>query len=354
MASVLVPLAQGCEELEATTIVDLLRRAEVGVDLDLARHDAGDDVGVTELLGREVAGLLYDSLEKILAVGDQAVLFPAHGAGSVCGSGMANRELSTIGHERRNNPRLQIRDREAFIDAKLAEKHDLPPYFRRVESLNLTGAPAMREAMTPPPLGADAVAARMQDCVLVDVRSAYDYLGAHLPGSLAQPVDMLSSFAGWLLDVDDELLLVADDAAQAREAAVHLARIGYDKVGGYLAPSLTAWAAGGGEFNSLAVVSHAEVRQRVDADADDWVLLDVRGEEEVERARIPGSKHAYVGEMRGVVDELDPQRHYTVMCGSGARATVAASVMLRRGFERVDLFLGSLGAWKSHGHDISK
>src|SRR3546814_6284850 len=95
------------------------------------------DVGRTDFYPdrkREVAGLLFDSLQKILALGDQVILYPAHGAGSVCGSGMAEREFSTLGHERMNNPRLQFSSREAFIDFKVAENHYQPPYFRLMRS----------------------------------------------------------------------------------------------------------------------------------------------------------------------------------------------------------------------------
>ncbi|MGK7297364.1 MAG: MBL fold metallo-hydrolase, partial [Candidatus Wenzhouxiangella sp. M2_3B_020] len=133
------------------------------------------DVGRTDFYpdrAREVAGLLYDSLQKLIDLGDQAVILPAHGAGSVCGSGMADRELSTIGYERRTNPRLQFDDRESFIDFKVAEHHEQPPYFRTMEKLNLEGGSAMPEPLTPAPLDADRFADLADDAVLVDVRSA--------------------------------------------------------------------------------------------------------------------------------------------------------------------------------------
>ena len=313
------------------------------------------DVGRTDFYpdrAREVAGRLYDSLHKLLAVGDQAVVCPAHGAGSVCGSGMADRELSTIGFERRNNPRLQMADRDAFIDAKVAEQHDYPPYFQRMEHLNLVGGTAMASPPVPRPLTAAAAEGALAGGLAVDVRPASAYLGAHLPGSLSLPVDMIAAFAGWLLDADDELVLVADDADQAAEAARHLGRIGFDRLAGYLAPSLTAWAATGRAFNTLPVVDARTVQTRIDAGAGDWVLLDVRSAEEVAAAAIDGASHVYVGELPRRLAELDRDKRHTVMCGSGARATVAASVLLRHGFVGVDLFLGSMGAWRSGGYPV--
>ena len=308
------------------------------------------DVGRTDFYpdrAREVAGLLFDSLRKITVVGDQAVVYPAHGAGSVCGSGMAEREITTIGYERRHNPRLAIDDRDEFIEAKLAENHDMPPYFEHMEALNLAGAEPMPRFLRPAPLTREAVKRRRDRAVVLDVRSASAFLGAHLPESIALPVDMIAAFAGWLLQPDEDLLLVAEDALQAEEATRRLARIGYDRVGGFLAPSLAAWAAGGEAFGTLPVVDVQAVRRRVDARRTGWVLLDVRGADEVEQIRIPGSRHVYLGELPSRVDELDRAHHHTVMCGSGARATIAASILLRAGFSDVDLFLGSMGAWRS-------
>ena len=308
------------------------------------------DVGRTDFYperAREVAGLLYDSLQKLCGLGDQAVVYPAHGAGSVCGNAMADREVSTIGYERRNNPRLQITDREEFIDAKVAEHHRQPPYFRYMEACNLEGATAMPEPLPPPALTTEHFRAASGQAIVLDVRSASAYLGAHLPGSIAIPEHMLASFAGWFFAPEDELALVAEDAGQAARAATALARIGYDRIAGFLAPSLAGWAAAGQAFGSLAVVDTETVKRRMDSSHEDWLLLDVRDDDEVEEGRVPGSRHAYVGELPGALSGFDRSTHYTVMCGSGSRATIAASVMQREGFERVDLYLGSVSAWTS-------
>src|SRR5690606_29406465 len=131
------------------------------------------DVGRTAFYperAEEVAGKLYDSLQKIVALGDQTNLYPAHGAGSVCGNKMADRDFSTIGYERHNNPMLQFDRREAFIQAKLEEHHNQPPYFRVMERINLVGAAPASPLLTPRVLDMpsfDGVAGR---AVLVDVR----------------------------------------------------------------------------------------------------------------------------------------------------------------------------------------
>ena len=313
------------------------------------------DVGRTDFYpdrAAAVAGLLYDSLGKLLALGDQAIVYPAHGAGSVCGNNMADREFSTLGYERRNNPMLQLGDREAFVERKLGEHHYQPPYFRLMEKLNRVGAGAPAAGLRPPPLDPGELERRAGRATLVDVRAAAAFLGAHLPRSLALSVGLLPAFAGWLLDPDDDLLLVADDAAQAEQAARHLARIGYDRVGGFLAASLPAWAARAGDFATLPVVDVATVARRVGQPPKDWTLLDVRGVDELAGGVVEGAQAVYVGELPQRLGELDPARHYTVMCASGARATVAASVLRRAGFPQVDVFLGSMGAWRGAGHPV--
>lgn len=312
------------------------------------------DVGRTDFYpdrAREVAGLLFDSLRKLESLGEQTVIYPAHGAGSVCGSGMASREVSTIGHEKANNPRLRIRDREDFIAAKLAENHERPPYFEYMEKGNLVGAPPLPASLQPPPLTPHTVSEMADDSVLVDVRSPSAFLGAHLPSSLSLPETMISAFAGWFLDLERPIVLIADDGEQAARSYRHLLRIGFDRVWGYLGPNLAAWAAGGGDFGTVPVVDAAEVHKRYRNSPENWTLLDVRNPDEVRKDRIEGAINVKLGELRQPSKELDRSRRYTVMCASGARATIAASLLRRSGFETVDLFLGSLGAWKQEGFD---
>jgi hydroxyacylglutathione hydrolase len=308
------------------------------------------DVGRTDFYpdrAEEVAGLLYDSLQKLLALGDQAIVWPAHGAGSVCGGGLAEREFSTIGFERLHNPALSEPDRRAFIRRKLGEHHYKPPYFRAMEQANTVGAEPMPRMLAPLPYLAEPadLGARAR---IVDVRDTTDFLGAHVPGSLSLPVPMIAGFAGWLLDYEQDLVLVAASDEQAALAARHLARIGYDRVMGRLAAKLPDWAAGGRPFRSIAALDAANVAERCRA-AGAWTLLDVRTIDETRDALIDDSRHIYLGHLPERLDELDRRRHYTTMCATGVRATIAASLLLADGFEHVDVFLGSMGAWRSTG-----
>lgn len=313
------------------------------------------DVGRTDFYpdrAEEVAGLLFDSLQKLLTLGDHVYVLPAHGAGSVCGDNMADRDFSSIGYERTHNSMLQISDRDAFIAAKLDEHHYQPPYFRLMERLNLEGGSPVKRTLTPAPLDPVEFQELSEHSVRIDVRGVTAYLGAHVPGSLALPVGMLASFAGWLVEPGNDIVLIAESDAQAEAAARHLARIGFDNVLGYLSLPMPGWAARALPFETVPVIGVDEVARRVKERSDGWQLLDVRAQSEVESGMVAGAKHVYVGHLPVEVDALRRDRHYTVMCASGARATVAASVLLNNGFASVDVFLGSMGAWEQAEHAV--
>ena len=306
------------------------------------------DVGRTDFYPerkREVAGLLFDSLRKICELGDQAIIYPAHGAGSVCGSGMADREFSTVGHERRNNPMLKIESRDTFIDRKVNENHYQPPYFRLMEHLNLVGGNAAPRVLMPQPMNLDELSSCEADRV-IDVREPLAYAAGHLPGSINLPVDMIPAFAGWFIAEGEELALVASSQDQLSTTMEHLVRIALDKiVGGYV--GVVPAAASGKSMRSIPMISTEEVERRLQGKPGDWTLLDVRDADERKAHSIKGSRHIYVGELNEMWKDLDPGQRYTLMCASGMRATVAAGWLDAHGFDHLDVYLGSMGAWEA-------
>jgi hydroxyacylglutathione hydrolase len=306
------------------------------------------DVGRTDFYPdqkREVTGLLFDSLQKLKALGDQTIVYPAHGAGSVCGAGMADREFSTIGHEKANNERFRMTDREAFIDAKVAENHYQPPYFEMMERLNSEGGEPTDRYLTPPPIG-PASPLFKGDAQIVDIRSETDFAAAHVPGSFCIPAGMLASFAGWFLEYDRDIVFVSDGPAQARQAALTLSRLGFDRVVGHHAGTVPM-AVSNQPLQSLDLVDTQDVKTRVSEGSSGWTLLDVRSIDEFEGGHIDGAVHAYVGRIPTDLPDLDKTNKVTVMCGSGMRASIAASVLKREGFEDVDVYYGSWKAWNS-------
>jgi hydroxyacylglutathione hydrolase len=258
---------------------------------------------------------------------------------------MADREFSTVGHERRNNPMLQIEDRDAFIDRKVNENHYQPPYFRLMEHLNLVGGEAAPRVLQPQPMSLGELSSCDAGRV-IDVREPLAYAAGHLPGSINLPVGMIPAFAGWFVSEGERLALVASSQDQLSTAMEHLVRIALDNiVGGYV--GVVPAAASGKTMRSIPMIGTKEVERRLQEKPGDWTLLDVRDADERQAQAIEGSRHIYVGELNEKWKDLDPRQRYTLMCASGMRATVAAGWLDAHGFDHLDVYLGSMGAWKA-------
>ena len=316
------------------------------------------DVGRTDFFpdrAREVAGMLYDSIfNKLLPLGDQAIIYPAHGAGSVCGDSMASREFSTLGHERQHNPVLRKTDRESFIDYKVAEHHDQPAYFRLMEQYNKEGTPSLGELPRPCPLTPEQVEqAAKEGAVVVDLRSPEAFAGAFIPGSLAIPLDMLPAYAGYLLDYEHDLILVPETLDQIPTAVRYLIRMGYERLAGYLKDGMYAWEVSGRTYDRIGTVHASTLDQRI-KDDEAFTLLDVRKITEFQKSRLKHATHIFLGDLQNHLDEIDKAKPVVTFCGSGRRAIIAASILKRHGFEQVEDSLGSMEACESIGCSIQR
>jgi len=306
------------------------------------------DVGRTDFFPdrlEETAGLLYKSIfEKLLPLGDQVILYPAHGAGSVCGTGMAAREFSTLGYERRNNPALQNDSQEKFIQAKIQEKHTKPPYFSKMEEYNLKGAPPIEPIYPPKPYQADQFEQAMQTGMqVVDIRSPEAFAGAYIPGSLAIPLAMLPAYAGWFLPYDQDIGLIVSSYEDIDQACRYLNRIGYDHLIGYLDQGLHEWEIRGKYYETIPAVYAGEIQRRI-RDKEDFTLLDVRTPKEFKEGHLPGAQNIFLGELPNRLEEIGSVRPVTTFCGSGQRAIIAASILKKHGFHEVEDCLGSIQA----------
>jgi hydroxyacylglutathione hydrolase len=158
------------------------------------------------------------------------------------------------------------------------------------------------------------------------------------------PVGMISAFAGWFIREGETVVLVGADEDQLSEAMSHLTRIGVDNIlGGY--NGVVPAAANGIGMDSIAMIDTVAVKSRLENEEANWTLLDVRDAEERANMAIQTSEHIYVGELNERWTELDKQRHFTLMCASGMRASVAAGWLASQGFKQLDIYLGSMGAW---------
>jgi hydroxyacylglutathione hydrolase len=307
------------------------------------------DVGRVDFLGMdrapEMAGLLYDTIfNRLLPLGDGVIVCPAHGSGSACGGAIADRVWTTIGLERRLNPKLQFTDRDAFI-ANTARQLEYPPYFRRMEEWNLEGGPLLGALPVPTPLSAHEFAHKAQDAVVLDTRGELGFGAAHVPDALSIPMGILPRFGGWFLPLDRPVLLV-NETDDPTEAARYLLRLGFDNLAGYLAGGMSAWHTAGMESSATETVTVQELCRLLDAHEDTWIL-DVRSDMEVAAARIPDAHHIHLTQLPHHLDEVPTDHYITIFCGSGRRAVVAASLLQREGRQDLAVVLGGLSGWNS-------
>lgn len=308
------------------------------------------ETGRTDLPDRtktgENAGRLYDSVhQKLLPLGDQTLLFPAHASGSVCGGNIADRDESTLGLERLYNPVFR-KSRDEFIRAKLAERIPRPPYFSLMEKLNLNGGiplarrPHEVRMMQPPEL-----AAAVGRGLVIDAREPEAFAAAHIPGSLSIWAGGLPVFGGWVADAGTRIYLVLPSIGALDAAVLSLARIGVDGVEGVLAGGFDAWRNAGLPLAHSGVISPRELDSRR-ASVD---VLDVREDSEFEEeGHIPNASHLYVGHVDKHLERLgglDRKRALAVTCSVGHRASLAVSMLKRQGFENVFNLLGGMTAW---------
>ena len=292
----------------------------------------------------ENAGILYDSIHaKIAPLGDQALLYPAHGSGSSCGANISDRDDSTLGIEKETNPVFE-KSRSEFVDDKVAEKMARPPYFRHMEEVNLLPG---RPLPSPAPfrvLQPKEFQQRMQDGLVIDTRSPEAFAGAHIASSYTIWLDGVPSYGGWVANENTRVFLVVDSAEDMEKAIKSLARIGIDNVEGVLLSGVETWREQGLPIEMLATTSALETAN--------WMeqghvhVLDVRDEYEWNEKHIPGAVHRFVGYLEENLPEFPKDSEIVVHCNVGHRSGVAVSILKRHGFERVRNMLGGITAWE--------
>ena len=307
------------------------------------------EVGRVDFLGmdraEEMASYLYDTLfSKFLPLGDGVVVCPAHGSGSVCGSAIAERVWTTIGLERRHNPKLQFTDRAEFIASHVREL-EKAPYFKWMEKWNLGGAPPLGTMPKPPALSPDEFAEIGKDTVVLDTRMEVGFCAAHVPNALSIWLGGVSSFAGWFLPYDKPILLV-NEMEDPSEAIHYLVRVGYDNIGGYLSGGMLAWHKAGLESSSIQAVTVQKLCHHLDTGEDPWIL-DVRSDDELAEGQIARAHHIHITQLPARLDEIPRDRTIYIFCGSGLRSTTAASLLEREGWRDVVTVLGGLIGWES-------
>jgi hydroxyacylglutathione hydrolase len=295
----------------------------------------------------ELAGMLYESLHhKLLALADDVLVYPAHGAGSLCGRNMRAERSSTIGTERLTNYALQIKSREEFTRQLTANLPTRPEYFLQDAEINREGAPALSDLIELPPISAAELKSMLgEGIVALDVRPGDQFAGGHLPGSINIALSgQFASWAGTVLGLSARPVLIADSPEQVSEARLRLARVGIEDTLGYLQGGVETWKQAGFVLSELPQITVQVLRDRLQA--HDFQILDVRREPEWQAGHIEDAAWWPLDNFKISPPEIDRDRPVAVHCKSGYRSMIACSLLQRAGFSNVTNVVGGFDAWQ--------
>jgi hydroxyacylglutathione hydrolase len=298
----------------------------------------------------DLGGMLFDSLhEKLLRLPDQSLVYPAHGAGSLCGRAISKETVSTMGEQRRWNYALQPMTKEAFIGVVTADQPDAPPYFTYDAVLNSQERPTLDEALAREmkPLALDAVLAmQAEGAQILDTRDPDEFAAAHLAGSINVGLGgQYATWAGTVLDHAHPIVIIAAPGRE-HESAIRLGRIGFDHVAGYLDNGLRALDSRPGLIVSTERLSALAAAERL-ASAQPPLAIDVRTSREREQKHIDGSLSVPLNRLADHLPSLPKDRRLLLYCAGGYRSSVAASLLQRSGFHSVAEIAGGFAAWEA-------
>jgi glyoxylase-like metal-dependent hydrolase (beta-lactamase superfamily II)/rhodanese-related sulfurtransferase len=318
------------------------------------------DVGRPDLHGatitpQDAAGMLYDSLHgKLLALPDEVAVFPAHGAGSLCGRNISSETSSTIGQQRRFNYALQPMPREEFVRMMTTDLPEAPQYFGRDVAINREGAGPLEELPAPPALPPAEVARRRDaGAAILDTRPSQQFGSGHVPGSWNIGLGgQFASWAGTLLDPAAPIILVTEDEERIAEARTRLARVGLENVVGYLEGGVLAWDAAGLPLAKTEQITVDELAARI-REQPDLQVLDVRRPGEWAAGHIPQARHVPLNVLPGSAGEVAGDRPVAAICAGGYRSSIATSILEQQGFTRITNVVGGMAAWTNAKHEVA-
>jgi glyoxylase-like metal-dependent hydrolase (beta-lactamase superfamily II) len=373
-----VPLAEGdALELGRVRLVAIETPGHTPEGISLLVHDGpggpcavftGDtlflgDVGRPDLMAsqgvaaEELAGMLHASLQKLARLPDATLVYPAHGAGSACGKNLSNERVGTIGQQKAVNWALQPMPRQQFVRQATADLPCAPAYFPHAAELNRRVRPmldeALERALAPLALD-DLLAAQRGGAVVLDTREPDEFARGHLAGALN--VGLSGRYAQWcgtLIDRTTPIVLVVA-AGRERESALRLGRIGFDQVRGWLAGGFEAAARARPELVRSFARLDAPALARELAGEDAPLVVDVRQPGERAMKHIGGSLFVPLDELAARTGELPRDRRLVLHCAGGFRSSIAASLLLRRGFTELGDLAGGLAAWEAARQPVAE
>jgi hydroxyacylglutathione hydrolase len=294
----------------------------------------------------QLAGMLYDSLQqKLMALPDSVVVYPAHGAGSLCGRNMRAERFSTIGTERLTNYALQIKDRDEFVRQMTSNLPARPDYFLEDAAINRAGASALSELPELKPMTAPELRAMLENgAMALDVRPGSEFVAGHVPGSVSIPLSgQFASWAGAVLGLSSKPVLIAATGDQLSEARTRLARIGIEDVSGYLEGGVEGWRKAGFDVAQVKQITAQELASRMAS--GNIGVLDVRREAEFQAGHIEGADWHPLDRFKAGLPDIAKDAPIAVHCKSGYRSLIAVSMLERVGYDNVVDLAGGFDAW---------
>ncbi|HXX14371.1 MAG TPA: rhodanese-like domain-containing protein [Candidatus Eremiobacteraceae bacterium] len=298
----------------------------------------------------ELGGLLFDSLhQKLLGLPDGSLVYPAHGAGSLCGRALSKETVSTLGEQRRSNYALQPMSREEFLQVVTADQPEAPPYFTYDAVRNSEERPTLDEVLERgmTPLALESVLEMQEErAQILDTRDAEEFAAAHMKGSINVGLSgQYATWAGTVLDRTHPIVIIADPGRE-NESATRLGRIGLDHVAGHLQNGLNSLTARP-ELIEFTERLSPQFAAELLASSEGTVAIDVRAPREREQKYIEGSVSIPLNRLMENVEMLPKDRSVLVYCAGGYRSSIAASLLKRRGVESVGEIAGGLAAWEA-------
>jgi glyoxylase-like metal-dependent hydrolase (beta-lactamase superfamily II)/rhodanese-related sulfurtransferase len=320
---------------------------------DVGRPDLAGGKGYTPQM---MAAMMYDTLhEKLLRLADETEVYPAHGAGSMCGRNLSKETWSTIGEQRRVNYALQPMLKDDFIRLMTDELPPAPAYFPKDAEINRTGARPLVELAPPTALSPQAVNEfAAPGHVILDVRSAAEFGAGHLSGSLNIGLGgQFASWAGILIAMGTPIVIVADSDEKVGEAVMRLARVGLESVKGYLRGGIAAWREAVFELAQVPQITVEDLHTLIQKD-DELQVLDVRRPTEFSNGHVPHAIHAELSKLEHEASDLplDSAKPLAVICAGGYRSSAATSILQQHGFQNLLNVTGGTNAWIEAGYPV--
>lgn len=309
------------------------------------------DVGRPDFGGEQAAADLYRSLTgKLLPLADSVEVYPAHGAGSVCGRAMSGKTASTIGFERRFNSALQVPDEEEFVRRLMTGLPPKPPNFERIIAKNRAQV-VVPSGEIRPLSAAQVQEALGKGATVLDVRAPADYGEGHVPGALNVWIEspQFANRAGWFLPADGPVVLVAAGPSDLARASQGLSRIGVDEIAGHLQWGMTEWRSQGLPVETVDQISVHELAT-LREEQPDLVVIDVREPSEWDEGHIDGAVHLPMGEAVKRRGEVPPDQPKAVLCAGGLRSSTVISALAREGLSAWYNVAGGMTAWTRAGY----